>query len=207
MLKLIDAIKEFTKLRKQAAVIAGPGAISGVLYAEDTSKATIYNMELGYPTSICLGLALATPNQPVVAIEGDGSMVAGISSLSTVARYGPKNLIVIVLNNGVYGTTGDGETETAAGTCMNIPDVAVASGFDPDYVKVIDDIYGLHSALELAMATPGPWLVCISIEREAGGAKCNYPIPRRDVVEAAIGFRREMIERGYALKVNDETPP
>ena len=204
---MADAIKAFTNLRGQAAVIAGPGVISGVLYAEDTAPATIYNMELGYPTSICLGLALATPNQQVVAIEGDGSMVAGLGSLSTVARYSPNNLVVIVLNNGVYGTTGDGETETAAGTCLNISSIALGSGFDAEHVKDVDDIDGLRSALETAMTTPGPWLVSINIERVSGGARRRYPIPDRDVVETALGFRREMIERGFELKVNDEKIP
>ena len=207
MVTLIDAIKEFTKLRNQAAVIAGPGVISGVLYAEDTAPTTIYNMELGYPTAICLGLALATPNQPVVAIEGDGSMVAGIGSLSTVARYGPSNLVVIVFNNGVYGTTGDGETKTAAGAGLNIATVAVGSGFDSEHIKDVDDINGLRSALESAITTSGPWLICINIEPESGGARRRYPIPGRDVVEIAIGFRREMIERGYELKVHGETIP
>ena len=109
-------------------------------------------------------------------------MVAGIGSLSTIARYKPNNLVVVVFNNGVYGTTGDGQTKTAAGAGLDIPKVAVASGFDPEQVREVGDINGLRSALETAMTKPGPWLICIDIEAESGGARRRYPIPGRDIV-------------------------
>ena len=94
----IDVIKTFVELRNGAAVIFGPSKNSGLLYNEGHEPATIYNMELGYPAAIALGVALAQPEQRVVAIEGDGSMTAAIGVLSTAARYDAPNLVV--LNHG-----------------------------------------------------------------------------------------------------------
>src|SRR5690349_1761712 len=88
-----------------------------MLFHADHRPATIYNMELGYTTSICLGIALAAPDQRVYALEGDGSMVAGLATFATIARYRPANLVVLVLDNGVYATgagIGPGITETSA---------------------------------------------------------------------------------------------
>ena len=196
-MKSVEVIKELADLRGDAAVIVGPGMNSGLLYQQKTHAATIYDMELGYATAVCLGLALATPNQRVVAIEGDGSMVAGIGSLSTVARYSPENLVVIVLNNGVYGTTGDGLTKTAAGVCLDLPGVARSSGISAEHVISVDDITALRSAVARAMQAAGPWIIIAKITETTGGTRRQYPVPDHDLVECSIAFRLEMTGRGY----------
>ena len=95
-------------------MIVGPGTTSGALYQADHRAPTIYNMDMGYATAICLGLALAVPAERVVALEGDGSALAGLGVLSTIGRYAPPNLVVVVFHNGVYASCGDGQVPTAA---------------------------------------------------------------------------------------------
>jgi sulfopyruvate decarboxylase subunit beta len=197
-MKRAEAIQAFTELRRDALVIVGPGASSGALYSTRHEPATIYNMELGYPTAICLGLALAAPEQRVVALEGDGSMVAGIGVFATIARYRPVNLLVLVLDNGRYATTGDGTVETATGAGTDLADVAVACGLHPDNVVRVRDPAALREALRAGLERPGPWVVVARIEPPSDeDRRMPRPIPQHDLVETVVAFRWEMKRRGY----------
>lgn len=64
---------------------------------------------MGLVSSIGLGLALRT-KKTVVAFDGDGSLLMNPNALLEIAREAPKNLIIICLDNGAYGSTGSQET-------------------------------------------------------------------------------------------------
>src|SRR4029079_7818397 len=106
----------FARHRGDAPAVTGPSFGGRVLYTIDHRPATLYNMELGYPAAMCVGLALCLPTERVFAIEGDGSMLAGLSVLPTIARYRPRNLVVIVVDNHAYVTTGGIPSATASGS-------------------------------------------------------------------------------------------
>ncbi|MBV7329792.1 thiamine pyrophosphate-binding protein [Chloroflexi bacterium TSY] len=77
---------------------------------------------MGLASSIGLGLALHRPNEHVVVLDGDGSVLMNMGSLATLARYRPKNLTHIIFDNGSLSTGGfathttDGVTDLAAVT-------------------------------------------------------------------------------------------
>src|SRR5574341_2256559 len=89
---------------------------------------TIYNMDMPYATPMALGMALGWPERKVIAIEGDGSLLAGPGVLTTVARYEPKNLLVFVFDNGAYLTTGSGKARTATAFGADIEQLGRAAG-------------------------------------------------------------------------------
>ena len=62
----------------------------------------------------------ARPSERVVALEGDGSALAGLGVLSTIGRYAPPNLVVVVFHNGVYASCGDGQVPTAAAATTDL---------------------------------------------------------------------------------------
>lgn len=64
---------------------------------------------MGLVSSIGLGLALRT-EKTVVTFDGDGSLLMNPNALLEIAREAPKNLIIIGLDNGAYGSTGSQET-------------------------------------------------------------------------------------------------
>jgi sulfopyruvate decarboxylase subunit beta len=64
---------------------------------------------MGLVSSIGLGLALLT-EKTVVAFDGDGSLLMNPNALLEIAKEAPKNLIIICLDNGAYGSTGSQET-------------------------------------------------------------------------------------------------
>jgi len=58
---------------------------------------------MGLTTPVGLGIALGHKGR-VGVIDGDGSLLMGFSILPTLKAYGPKNLIVVVLDNGQHAS-------------------------------------------------------------------------------------------------------
>ncbi|HEX9135973.1 MAG TPA: thiamine pyrophosphate-dependent enzyme, partial [Nitrospirota bacterium] len=54
---------------------------------------------MGLASSLGLGLALSLPYQKVVVLDGDGSILMNLGSLTTLARYRPKNLVHVIFDN------------------------------------------------------------------------------------------------------------
>lgn len=109
-----------------ALVITGLGSAAYDVYASGDRDKNYYLWgAMGGSTSMGLGLALAQPTKSVVVITGDGEQMMGIGSLATIGGKLPKNLTVVVLDNGHFGETGMQKSHTSLGTNL----VAVAQGF------------------------------------------------------------------------------
>lgn len=109
-----------------ALVITGLGSAAYDVFAAGDRDRNYYLWgAMGGAASIGLGLALAQPDQSVVVITGDGEQLMGIGSLGTIAVKQPKNLTIVVLDNGHYGETGMQRSHSSLGTDL----VAVAKGF------------------------------------------------------------------------------
>src|SRR5438045_3256128 len=61
---------------------------------------------MGSAASIGLGLALARPDERVLVIDGDGSLLMQLGSLVSIAEHRPRNLVHVVMENGTYETSG-----------------------------------------------------------------------------------------------------
>jgi sulfopyruvate decarboxylase subunit beta len=70
---------------------------------------------MGLASSIGLGLALNLPDEKVVVMDGDGSVLMNLGTLTTMARYRPRNLVHIIFDNGSLLSTGGFPTHTAEG--------------------------------------------------------------------------------------------
>ncbi len=70
---------------------------------------------MGLASSIGLGLALNLPNEKVVVMDGDGSVLMNLGTLATLARYSPPNLTHIIFDNGSLLSTGGFASHTMAG--------------------------------------------------------------------------------------------
>ena len=62
---------------------------------------------MGGAASLALGLALAQPQKKIIVFDGDGNLLMGLSTLSTIGALKPKNFIHVVFDNEVYGSTGN----------------------------------------------------------------------------------------------------
>lgn len=80
----------------------------------------------GGAASIGLGLALAQPEKKVIVFDGDGNVLMGMSSLATIGAIKPKNLVHVVFDNEVYGSTGNQPTYSRL---VRLDQVAKAVGY------------------------------------------------------------------------------
>ncbi len=89
-----------------ALVICNIGFPSRELYAVHDSPANFYMLgSMGLASSIGLGLALATERR-VMALDGDGAVLMNLGTLATIADQAPENYLLVILDNGCYGSTG-----------------------------------------------------------------------------------------------------
>src|ERR1700754_317204 len=103
------------QLHHDEAVVAGIGNTNFDLWASGRRPENFYMLgSMGLACPIALGVALAQPSRRVVALEGDGSLLMQLGSLTTIAMLAPKNLTIIVMDNGVYQITGAQPTPAAA---------------------------------------------------------------------------------------------
>ncbi len=108
-------------------VVTIMGATASELYALGHRPNFFYvEHAMGLGSSVGLGIALSMPEQQVVVLDGDGSLLMNLGTLSTMARYKPGNLLHIVFDNESLLSVGGFPTATATGT--NLAAVARASG-------------------------------------------------------------------------------
>jgi thiamine pyrophosphate-dependent acetolactate synthase large subunit-like protein len=108
-----------------ALVVSGLGSASYDVYAAGDRDENFYLWgAMGAAVPVGLGVALAQPQRPVVVVTGDGEQLMGLGSLATVGARRPANLTVVVLDNGLYGETGNQQSHTGRGVDL----VAVARG-------------------------------------------------------------------------------
>ena len=98
---------------------------------------------MGGAAMLGLGLALAQPTRTVLVLTGDGEMLMGMGSLSTIAAQRPRNLRSVVIDNDCYGETGRQPTHTSLTT--DLAAVARACGFPHAYtVREMEEVAALR---------------------------------------------------------------
>lgn len=107
-------------------VICNIGSPSQELHMLDDQPTNFYMLgTMGLASSIGLGLALVQ-KQKVIAIDGDGSVLTNFGTLPTIANNVADNFILLIIDNGSYGSTGD--QPTYAGKKTSLAAVASACG-------------------------------------------------------------------------------
>ena len=156
----IDAIKIVAEAVKDGLIISNLGFPSRELYTIADSERNFYMLgSMGLASSIGLGLSLAQ-SKNVYVIDGDGSALMNLGSLSTIGNYAKNNYCLIIIDNKSYASTGDQPTHTAKRTKLD--EIARGCGIK---VKMVDTTKNLSTALK----HPGP-LVIIA-KTKSGNAK------------------------------------
>jgi sulfopyruvate decarboxylase subunit beta len=186
-MKRPDFIEVFARHRGDVPTITGPGLVSRELFAMTGDDPTVlYNMEMPYATPMCLGLAMARPKQRIVALEGDGSLISALGILTTVARYRPPNLTIIVLDNESFSTFGAGMISATA-TGVDLAAVARACGIATTIG--VTTLQAAEAAIPKVLHEAGPWLLVAKVDAQ------SEPDPRfvrnsPDVTEQSLDFAR-----------------
>lgn len=127
------------------------GAANDVAYLTGFApRAFTMDGVMGAASSVGLGLALARPDREVLVVTGDGELLMNVGSLATIAVQNPRNLRMLVIDNGRYDLTGGQATATATVTDLE----AVARGFGIARTATVRTEEDIPMAQEL-IRTPG----------------------------------------------------
>ena len=121
------------------------GSTCREMAAVDRRENHLYVIDsMGLVASIVLGLSLGldgNPRRRVVGVEGDGGMLANLNALATIGYLQPRNLLLIVLDNQRYASTGGQPTFT---TSLDLAAIAAACGL---HTWQADDLESLKQSI------------------------------------------------------------
>jgi thiamine pyrophosphate-dependent acetolactate synthase large subunit-like protein len=138
---------------------------------------------MGHATSMGLGLALAQPTRRVIVMSGDGSLLMNLGSLVTISAHAPRNLIVILFDNGAYEVTGAQPTPgtplgRVKGDAVDFVAVARACGIRSLYHwSALTD---WESGIEWAFADRGPVFIALDVAPVPGKSGPVSPGPAKE---------------------------
>ena len=181
-----EAVAALLRDRGELLVVTGLGSPTWDVFAAGDHPANFYLWgAMGGAALMGLGLATAQPQRPVAVITGDGELLMGLGGLATIAVSAPKNLSIVVLDNGHYGETGGQLSHTGAGVDF----VAVGRSLGLSSVADLRNADELEAARHaIATADGGPKLIVVRI----GRAEAPRVLPIRDGAAIKLRFRRHL---------------
>jgi thiamine pyrophosphate-dependent acetolactate synthase large subunit-like protein len=175
------------QLKREEAVIGGIGNANFDLWAAGNRPQNFYMLgSMGLTIPIALGVAIAQPQRHVIALEGDGSLLMQLGCVATVAERAPKNLTMVVWDNGVYQITGS--QPTASATTADLVAIARGSGIaNGAWAADEDDFDRLVAA---ALKDGGPSLIAARIDNKPAVATTDRdPVQIRERFMRGLGVR------------------
>ncbi|MDQ8703745.1 thiamine pyrophosphate-dependent enzyme [Streptomyces sp. LHD-70] len=173
------------RVPEDTLVVSGLGSPSYDLYAAGDRPGNFYLWgAMGAAVPVALGLALAQPDRPVVALTGDGEHLMGIGALGTAGAKQPPNLTLVVLDNAHFGETGMQASHTGLGTDL----IAVAQGFgihDALRITALDQVDDLAGRVKARSATTYAQVLITTSEPPRA-------LPPRDGVANKNSFRASL---------------
>jgi len=173
-----EVLKTLIPIISDKLVVCNIGLPSQELHLLDDQPSNFYMLgTMGLASSIGLGLALAQRDK-VIAIDGDGSVLTNFGTLPTIANNVADNFVLLIVDNGSYGSTGD--QPTYAGRKTSLAAVAQACGCE----NVIE-CQAEETATVLQNALDSDKMTIIVCKCESG----NIKVPVIDIDPVAIKDR------------------
>lgn len=175
-------VADLLRDRGELLVVTGLGSPSyDVMAAGDHDLNYYLWAAMGSAMTVGLGLASAQPDRPVAVITGDGEALMGFGALATIALRKPRNLSIVILDNGHFGETG--MQPSHAGQGIEFTEVAAACGFP--VTDLVTEQQGIEPLRRSIHARESLNLAVVKIEA------VNHPraLPPRDGVHVKNRFR------------------
>jgi sulfopyruvate decarboxylase subunit beta len=146
---------------------------------------------MGLASSIGLGLAMHLPNERIIVLDGDGSVLMNLGTFVTLARYRPANMIHVVFDNGSLLSTGGFDSQTATG----VTDIAaIARGAGIEHVAAVSTTTEFGEAFVEALERND---LSVIVAKVAAVGPEHYGMDLQ-LPENAFRFRRWIAERRRA---------
>jgi thiamine pyrophosphate-dependent acetolactate synthase large subunit-like protein len=156
------------KLKCDEAVVAGIGNTNFDLYAAGHRPQNFYMLgSMGLACPIALGVALAQPERGVIALEGDGSILMALGCLTTIGMVKPRNLTIVIMDNGIHQITG----KQKAATAVTADVVAIARGAGIADSHWVRDAAHFETLMSRRFDEGGPLLLAAKIDDQGGTAQ------------------------------------
>jgi phosphonopyruvate decarboxylase len=128
---------------------------------------------MGMASAIGLGIALAVPDRSTVVFDGDGNLLMSLGILPMIGggpvmgRGRPANLVHVVFDNALYGSTGN---QVSPSRTIGLHHIARAAGYER--VTAVTDADEIRAAVATALAGGGPSFILARVTGE------EQPAPR-----------------------------
>jgi phosphonopyruvate decarboxylase len=151
----------------QSLIVSTTGYISRGLFAvHDSPQAFYMQGSMGHASAFALGVAQAGgEDRRVLLLDGDGAALMHLGSMATLAAVAPPALVHVLIDNGVYESTGGQLTSVRS---VDFGGVGSALGYA--YVATCEDLACLQAALDVAAVHRGPALIVVRTAADIGAA-------------------------------------
>ena len=164
----LEATRQIATAFAGDPIVASLGHPAYDLFATGDRDTYFYTWgSMGLASSIGLGLAMAQPARRIVVLDGDGSLLMNLGSLATIGWVRPANLVVVVVDNRLYGTTGGQESATAHGADLD----AAARAMGIAQTVTVTTPAELETAVVRVRAEQGPWVMVVKVDESVPTVK------------------------------------
>lgn len=192
-MRRIEALEAIYPDLEDRIVVTIMGAVAAELQSLGHRPHFFYLQHaMGLASSVGLGVALSRPDESVVVLDGDGSLLMNLGGLTTLARYRPPNLTHLVFDNESLLSVGGFPTATSTGS--DLAGVARASGVP----RVAEAATPEELADQLKTALDGTELTTIVAKVEAHyappGGTSGF-VTELGLLENRFQFQRALADR------------
>jgi sulfopyruvate decarboxylase subunit beta len=156
-MKRIEALRVLVDAAPDLPVVATCAATSRELASVDDRDNHLYLLDaMGLAISVGTGLAQAIEGTAVsraIVIEGDGSLLMNPGAALTAGYLAQENLVIVLLDNGVYASTASIPTQAEKldlGRIAESVDLKVLRAENTEELKL---------ALKETLTAAGPWFI------------------------------------------------
>lgn len=184
-----DAVASALPALDGYAVVCANGFISRWACSVKDRPSHFYMIgSMGLASSIGLGIALAKPDQPVAVLDGDGNVLMNLGQLPMIATSKPRRFFHMVIDNGVYASTGNQPTIS---TEVALEEIAAAAGYAR--VARVRDAESLAAKVREFVPADGPSMLLVETAPESGPPAPRIPFTPEEMtlrMRAAVGAGR-----------------
>ncbi|MDO8212521.1 thiamine pyrophosphate-dependent enzyme [Conexibacter sp. CPCC 206217] len=179
-MRRIDALRAIDAVFAHDPLVVTLGATSRELASLGKRDSHLYLLDsMGLAPAVGAGLALAGRGGPVAAVEGDGSLLMGLSILPTLAYLAPPRFTLVVLDNHQHASAAGRPSQAER---IDLAALCRGAGLA---TRQVADAVALEEALHEARAADGTSVVLGAIEP---GNAPGTPFLLEDPVAIATRF-------------------
>jgi sulfopyruvate decarboxylase subunit beta len=177
------------KLPKDALVVTALGNASYLWAVVRHAPENFYIEDaMGLALPLAIGLAVAQPQRKVVVVEGDGAVLMHMGVLVTLGAVAPKNLTVLLIQNGVHAASGG---QVLTNPALDLAQLVRAAG--SRHAENVATPQALGAALSGALAADAPHVLVLATEPDVEVVKPPIaldPVMTKHRFMEAIGAQR-----------------